>query len=262
MIKYLLYIKIFLNLLVIFYYNRKTIRKIFYNPKIPVVDVENLDKIFIPKIKKNNLKFPKNDTIINTFCVPGNYNVVGMTSDYESWILGSLSKKALNIFEFGTCSGRTTYLFGLNSPQESKIVTITLDPNKLDEVKNKKNKYDNSSATLNILNESIYEEFMFSGQEVEKKIEVIFKDSRDLDVTNLEKKFDLIFIDGGHTYSCIKNDTEKALKMINNNGLILWHDYSVGKRSHNDVYKYLEEISFLHKIYNIRDTSLCFYRKV
>ena len=32
--------------------------------------------------------------------------------------------------------------------------------------------------------------------------------------------FDLIFIDGGHTYQVVKNDTEKALQMINKNGLI------------------------------------------
>ena len=31
---------------------------------------------------------------------------------------------------------------------------------------------------------------------------------------NIKNLMDLIFIDGGHNYSCIKNDTEKAFKMI------------------------------------------------
>ena len=38
-----------------------------------------------------------------------------MTSDYEAWIISSLSKISKKIFEFGTCSGKTTYLMGLNS---------------------------------------------------------------------------------------------------------------------------------------------------
>ena len=52
-------------------------------------------------------------------------------------------------------------------------------------------------------------------------------------MSSKQKKYDLIFIDGGHTYTCIKNDTdEKSLEMIKENGLILWHDFSIGKTSH------------------------------
>ena len=50
-----------------------------------------------------------------------------MTSDYEGWILATLSKISSRIFEFGTCSGKTTYLMALNSPENSKIHTITLN---------------------------------------------------------------------------------------------------------------------------------------
>ena len=44
-----------------------------------------------------------------------------MTSDYEGWILAVLSKNSNKIFEFGTCSGKTTYLMALNSPENAKI---------------------------------------------------------------------------------------------------------------------------------------------
>ena len=54
------------------------------------------------------------------------YNIKGLVSDYETWILANLAKKSKNIFEFGTCSGKTTYIMALNSPKESKIKTITL----------------------------------------------------------------------------------------------------------------------------------------
>ena len=74
-------------------------------------------------------------------------------------------------------------------------------------------------------------------------------------IDKLKNHFDLIFIDGGHTYSCIKNDTEKALEMIKQNGIILWHDYASNKRSSKDVFRYLEEMSLKIKIEKIKYTS-------
>ena len=258
MSEYLLYILIFINLISLIYYKRREIRLILKPKKIQEIEVEEVDEIFKPILKKK-LKMPKEDAFVKNFCVPQTYNVEGMASDYESWILSVLSKKADKIFEFGTCSGKTTFLFGINSKEDAKIYTITIDPNKIDNVKHQLD--DNKTAGRNIRNESVYEEFMFSGHEVEKKIEVIFKDSRDLDIEKLKRQFDLIFIDGGHTYSCVKNDTEKALEMIRDNGIILWHDYASNKRSSKDVYKYLEELSTKIKIENIKNTSLCYYRK-
>ena len=46
---------------------------------------------------------------------------------------------------------------------------------------------------------------------------------------------DLIFIDGGHTYELIKNDSELAFQMISKNGIIFWHDYDPRKKSKRDV---------------------------
>ena len=57
-----------------------------------------------------------------------------MTSDYEAWIISSLSTISKKIFEFGTCSGKTTYLMGLNSSDDTRIVSITLNPDDLDNV--------------------------------------------------------------------------------------------------------------------------------
>ena len=77
-----------------------------------------------------------------------------MTSDYEAWIISSLSKISNKIFEFGTCSGKTTYLMALNSPDDSKITTITLKPENLSTVK--KNFLDNKTSFRNIINEMIF----------------------------------------------------------------------------------------------------------
>ena len=42
-------------------------------------------------------------------------------------------------------------------------------------------------------------------KKIEKKIEIIFIDSREFDTEKYLGKFDLIFIDGGHTYSVVKS---------------------------------------------------------
>ena len=181
-----------------------------------------------------------------------------MTSNYEAWIISCFSKISKKIFEFGTCSGKTTYLMALNSPDNAKIISLTLKPENLGEIE--KNNSDNKISHRNIINESIYKNFLFTGSKVENKIDIKFQNSLDFEETNYINFFDLIFIDGGHTYSVVKNDTLKAFKMINDNGIILWHDYVPGKTSAKDVVKLINEISQKKKIVNIKDTSLCYFK--
>jgi predicted O-methyltransferase YrrM len=180
-----------------------------------------------------------------------------MTSDYEAWIISSLSKVSKKIFEFGTCSGKTTYLMGLNSSDDTRIISITLDPNDLNDLKKKD--IDNKVSFRNIIQESVYEKFLFSEKEVEKKIKIIFQNSLNFEHNKYKNEMDLIFIDGGHTYSVLKNDSEKSFDMLSSSGIILWHDYVPGKRSARDVVKYLNEISKKKIIYKIKDTSLCIF---
>ena len=194
----------------------------------------------------------------NFFFVPSELNIVGMTSDLEGWILSMLAKNSKMIFEFGTCSGKTTYLLALNSGQEAKIYTLTLEHNEnIEYLKN-----ESKVAHKNIKKESIYKNFIFSNTEEEKKINVIFCNSLNFDIQNYKSKFDLIFIDGGHTRSILKNDTEKAFQMIAKGGFIFWHDYVAGKKSSKDVFNYLNEISKEKNLYNIKNTSLVYYKHI
>jgi len=242
---------------IIFYYNRKKIR-IFLKKKIKTVDIENVHEIFKPIKISENLLGPGEDLIIQSFSVPSSYQIVGMTSDYESWILSCLSKVSNNIFEFGTCSGKNTMLMALNSKESSRIITLTLNQNQSKKLN--LNKKDNNISHRNIMNESNYEKFLFSGKEIEKKIEVIFIDSREFDTKKYIGKFDLIFIDGGHTYSVVKSDTEKAFEMLSNKGIIIWHDYVVGKESCKDICKFINEIEKEKKIFHIKNTSMSYFR--
>ena len=243
--------------IIIFYYNRKKIRILLKN-KIQSVDIESVHEIFEPKKISENLLGPGDDLIIQSFSVPSSYNVVGMTSDYESWILSCLSKVSDNIFEFGTCSGKNTMLMALNSKENSKIISLTINQNQSKKLILDKN--DNNISYRNILHESSYEKFLFSGKEIEKKIEVVFIDSREFDTKKYLRKFDLIFIDGGHTYSVVKSDTNKAFEMLSSKGIIIWHDYVVGKESCKDICKLIDEIEKEKKIFHIKNTSMCYFR--
>jgi predicted O-methyltransferase YrrM len=54
----------------------------------------------------------------------------------------------------------------------------------------------------------------------------IFADSRDWDIGNYPPGwFDTVLIDGSHDSEVVINDTYKALALVRDGGLILWHDY-------------------------------------
>ena len=258
MIKVLILISIIINILLILIINKKKIKGLVNKNKVQSVDLDNLNKIFINSKIDENLYGPQDEVIVKNFCIPSNNKIVGMTSNYEAWIISCLSKISNKIFEFGTCSGKTTYLMALNSPEDSEIISLTLKPENLENIE-KKNQ-DNKISYRNIINESIYKNFLFTGSKFENKIKVIFQNSLDFDETQYTNFFDLIFIDGGHTYSVVKSDTQKAFKMINKNGIILWHDYVPGKTSSKDVVKLINEISKKNRIFTIKDTSLCYFK--
>ena len=59
-----------------------------------------------------------------------------------------------------------------------------------------------------------------------KALKSIEHNSLTFDFSSLNKKFDLIFIDGDHSYEGVLNDTIKTLPLRrDNNSIIVWHDY-------------------------------------
>lgn len=52
-------------------------------------------------------------------------------------------------------------------------------------------------------------------------------DSRTFDYAGLNKKFDVIFIDGNHHYDFVKSDTEKVFQnLVHEDSIVVWHDYA------------------------------------
>lgn len=188
----------------------------------------------------------------------GDLNVPGGTSDTEAWILAVLSKDAKQIFEFGTCTGKTTYLMAVNSSSDTRIVTLTLPPDQLTVYS--KDAKDSGRAVEDALHESAFTEFLYNKTPVEGKVTQLFCDSKHFDHQPYRNQFDLIFIDGSHAYSYVLADSEKALEMIAPGGTILWHDYR-GPHETRDVYKALNELRGKINLQHIKDTSLVVFQK-
>ncbi|HOO99618.1 MAG TPA: class I SAM-dependent methyltransferase [Bacteroidales bacterium] len=61
-----------------------------------------------------------------------------------------------------------------------------------------------------------------------KDLKTIEQNSRSFDFGSLNRKFDLIFIDGDHSYEGVLNDTRKTLSLRRNSkSVIVWHDYGM-----------------------------------
>lgn len=83
---------------------------------------------------------------------------------------------------------------------------------------------------------------------------------------NLQKKYDLIFLDGLHTAEQVKKDFENALKVLSPNGYVVLHDCNPEKEEHTivprptktghwngDVYKFACEIGVYFHKFNVVD---------
>jgi predicted O-methyltransferase YrrM len=188
----------------------------------------------------------------------GAYRVPGGVSDLETWVLGSLAKDAGRIFEFGTATGKTTYLLARNAPAAARVITLTLKPAQIGEYRGEAG--DDPAAERDAAEESRFEAFYYSGTDVEPKITQLFGDSKAFDAAPYAGTCDLVFVDGSHAYSYVKSDSEKAIEMVRPGGLVLWHDYR-GPRRTEGVYRALNELKDELGLRRLKDTSLVAYRK-
>jgi len=148
------------------------------------------------------------------------------------------SVKAKAMFEFGTYMGRTTYNLARNSP-EARIVTLNLSPE--------------ADPTY-----GPYLGLFFKGKPESERITQIFADSRTFDTAQHRGRFDFVFVDADHSYEGVKNDTEKALELLSENGVIVWHDYASKSLG---LVRFFQEFTAHTPVFRIRNTCLLVYRK-
>lgn len=187
-----------------------------------------------------------------------NYRVPGAISDLETWILCNLAKRARLLFEFGTATGKTTYLLARNAPADARIVTLTLDPRTVASYRAAAG--DESAARVSALEESVFETFMYTGSPVAGKITQHYGDSKAFDESPYLARCDFVFVDGAHAYSYVVSDSRKALRMVRPGGVVLWHDYS-GPRGAHGVFRALNELSTEIELLHLAGTTLVFHRK-
>lgn len=175
----------------------------------------------------------------------------GNVSTQELVILNSLAARfnPLALFEFGTFDGRTTLNLAANSPREARVYTLdlsqTADPKTSFPLTGDRKFISKNNRRLR-----------FQNREEEQKITALYGDSAKFDASPFLKKMDFIFVDGAHTYQYVRNDSEKAMAMLKDRGVILWHDYGVWEgvtRALNEFYQTGPEYKNLKRI---RGTSL------
>lgn len=94
-----------------------------------------------------------------------------------------------------------------------------------------------------------------------KNVVHLYGNSLEFDFASLQKKFDVIFIDGNHHYEYVKNDTLKVFKhLVHEQSVVVWHDYAFNpeKIRYEVLAGILDGIPALHKndLYHVSNT-LC-----
>ncbi|HYL20665.1 MAG TPA: class I SAM-dependent methyltransferase [Gemmatimonadales bacterium] len=213
------------------------------------VSVEELD----PRFQPDDLGATRATEV--TYVGRGTIRVPGGTSDTEAWILAVLAKDAQRLFEFGTCTGKTAYLWARNQPPGGTVTTLTLAPHQLDAYQSVTG--DDRTAEAYARQESQFTRFLYSGTEVEGRVVQLYGDSKRFDEIPYAGVCDVVFVDGSHAYSYVVSDTEKALRMVRPGGLVLWHDYSPDCPG---VFRALNRLTRRLPLVHIQGTTLVAYR--
>ncbi|MDQ6806109.1 MAG: glycosyltransferase, partial [Actinomycetota bacterium] len=187
--------------------------------------------------------------------VPGVQDAImeGYLDNRNRVVLAALCRAlgARTFFEVGTNRGRTAWTVARNNPD---LNVYTLDLPSPD-----------APVALD-LNDSdrVFFEAWASGEAFHdtpeaERITPLFGDSAVFDFGPYERAMDIVFIDGAHSYSYVRSDTQAALRMLAPGGTIIWDDYPAVP----GVYRCLNELApdLDRPLYHILDTRLVLYTK-
>jgi hypothetical protein len=177
--------------------------------------------------------------------------------DRKRYILKHIRKYAcVNILEIGVFNGNFAYRMLITAKKKSPDLQINYVGVDLFEA-NFSSEIALSEVSLTPKNKLYIEEYLKIPNVNVNLLEGY--SSSVLPSLDLEKKFDLIVIDGGHSYSTVKKDFENSLHLLHQKGAIIFDDYTnyrgivSGGFGINQVINELDRLKFLVSISSIRD---------
>ena len=147
----------------------------------------------------------------------------GMSLDpAETLVLSAMVRllEPRRILEIGTYDGNTTLNLAANSPSDARVFTLDLPPDWRGDFALGVPGIQDNAAVGDITG------IQFRDSPLRSKITQLFDDSARFDWDRFAP-FDLIFIDGAHTYDYVRSDTRNALQALRPGGTLVWHDYGM-----------------------------------
>ncbi len=174
----------------------------------------------------------------------------GNVSSFELMIICLVVKatQPKQILEIGTFDGTTTLQMALNAPLESHIHTLDL-PEEQEETY-----LPVAEADFKFIQDRRSCRESTLERPLPKKSCNIWEIRRSMTFRiHTAGSLDLCFIDGGHSYPCVKSDTEKTSRFFQSMEIILWHDCDPNCPG---VYRYLCELATCYPVKHINGTQL------
>jgi predicted O-methyltransferase YrrM len=179
----------------------------------------------------------------------------GNVAPYELLVIAGLVQYMAPrvLLEIGTFDGNTTLQMALNAPTDALVFTLDL-PLGSSETALPRDRDD-----LTYVSDTRRVRPRFMRHPGVGNVIRLFGDSAAFDFRGAldGRSVDLAFIDGSHSYSYVKNDTERVLELLSPRGVILWHDYTPAWPG---VWHYLNELRKDYPIVRIKGTTLGYFR--
>jgi hypothetical protein len=125
--------------------------------------------------------------------------------------------KPKTVFEFGTYTGEASLVFAKSSPS-AQIFTVNIPGSQKPKFQLAKDQEPELLTDAEIGK-------AFHRCNEASRIKQILCDSADLDIEPFRNSVDFVWVDAGHSYDCVKSDTNKAFEMVRPGGYIFWHDF-------------------------------------
>jgi predicted O-methyltransferase YrrM len=126
------------------------------------------------------------------------------------------ARRPRKVLEVGSFRGLTTLNIAMNAP-DAEIHTLDLPP----DFDPAQTRFENNDANT-IRARGFY---YYDGREEASRIRQHYGDTATFDYAEVGGGVDFCLIDAAHSYEYVRNDTAKALPLMADGGLMLWHDY-------------------------------------